>query len=664
MKPAASHQGFTLIQISILLLVASIVMVNILPSLQTSLNKNSATTTKMNNIVIALRQYEAVNAALPCPADASQPINSTSYGVAAGGIGATNNCTGSSPAANYVDSTNHVAIGMVPVRALALSNDYALDAYGYTITYAVDTNATSCFAGSLTGQITVTDNGAAANTIAALVSHGKDGHGAWIPLPGSTGTAVRLNAGSTDTDQLTNAHVDSSFNPTTTLTNFVRKPQTTTFDDLLVYQSLLWNLNTAPVASSSAWPTISPPANGTYGSGQVLSFTVTFKQSVIVTGTPYLSLSAITGSIGTGNVAKASYASGSGTTALTFSYTIVGADSAPTGLTILPTIYLNGGTMTANGDPVCLPFTAPNLSGVIIASNIWVADYSGNQIVEFNTSGTALLTFGTQGVGNGQFEWPNYVTLDASGNVWVSDEGNCRLEKFNSSGTYQSQIGSCGTTNGKFKTPGGGVNTPGIAFDSSGNIWAVDMLGHRVEKFNSAGVYQSQIGKCASGACTSGAGNGQFNNPTGIAIDASGNIWVVDYGNSRVQKFNSAGVYQSQFGACCSGNGNFFDPEYMTIDASGNLWVADTGNNRVEEFNSSGTYLAAIGAGYNGVAGSVGSSGAGNGQLNGPYAVAVDSSGNIWVADSSNNRVQEFNSSRTYVQKFGSSQYNGIFIGR
>src|SRR5580658_3512082 len=109
------RQGFTLIQISVLLIVASVVLVNILPSTRTSLTGNNDTTTKMNAILTAMRGYEAANAKLPCPADASQPIGGTSYGVAAANPCASTNCAGGSPAANYTDSTNHVAIGMVPV---------------------------------------------------------------------------------------------------------------------------------------------------------------------------------------------------------------------------------------------------------------------------------------------------------------------------------------------------------------------------------------------------------------------------------------------------------------------------------------------------------------------------------------------------------------------
>ncbi|MGH9519420.1 MAG: type II secretion system protein, partial [Terriglobales bacterium] len=339
MKSRAAQNGFSLITIALLLMVASVTLTLLLPATRSRPANDSNATVQLNKVLASLRAYQATNGYLPCPADASQPIGGTSYGVAAANGGASGNCTGGSPAANYTDSTNHVAIGMVPVRTLGLPNAAALDAYGRDITYAVDTNATACWASSsLTGQVVVTDNGSTYDTIAALVSHGYDGHGAWLPLTGSSGTAMRLNAASTDTDEhLVNAHglggggfpadyssIDSLVTSAeSTTTTFVRKPPTSTFDNLVVYKSPLWTLNNLP-KSIPAISAITPPANGTYTTGQVLTFTVTYSSAVTVTttgGAPYLSLSAITGSIGTGNLAKATYQSGSGTTTLTFSYT-------------------------------------------------------------------------------------------------------------------------------------------------------------------------------------------------------------------------------------------------------------------------------------------------------------------------------------------------------
>src|SRR5579875_64478 len=138
-----SQAGFNLIQISILLTVASLVMVAVLPSPQSTVKNNATSVVKMNAILTALRQYQAATGVLPCPADPTLAMGDNNWGRAAANPGATGNCIGGIPAAAYADTTSHIALGMVPVFALGLSADYALDGYGRDITYAVDTNATA-----------------------------------------------------------------------------------------------------------------------------------------------------------------------------------------------------------------------------------------------------------------------------------------------------------------------------------------------------------------------------------------------------------------------------------------------------------------------------------------------------------------------------------------
>jgi DNA-binding beta-propeller fold protein YncE len=131
----------------------------------------------------------------------------------------------------------------------------------------------------------------------------------------------------------------------------------------------------------------------------------------------------------------------------------------------------------------------------------------------------------------------------------------------------------------------------------------------------------------------------------GIAVDSGGNIYVNDFNsgilanfNHRVQIFNSDGVFQSAFGSFGSGNGQFSDPFGIALDSGGNIYVADTGNNRVQVFNSDGVFLSTFG-----------SEGTGNGQFSNPIGIAVDSGGNIYVADTGNNRVQVFSQDRPPV---------------
>jgi streptogramin lyase len=193
--------------------------------------------------------------------------------------------------------------------------------------------------------------------------------------------------------------------------------------------------------------------------------------------------------------------------------------------------------------------------------------------------------------------------------------------------TFSAAYGTKGSGNGQLKEP------YNLAFDSSGNYWVVDAGNNRIEKFNAKGEYLSQFG-------SKGTGNGQFQTPTDIAIDSSGNLWVTDALNNRVQKFNSSGEYLSQFGSKGTGNGQFSVPLAIEADSSGNLWVVDFNHSRVEKFNPKGEYLSQFG-----------SKGTGNGQLSFPEALTVDADGNVWVADTSNNRIEEFNTYGQYLSK-------------
>jgi YD repeat-containing protein len=197
--------------------------------------------------------------------------------------------------------------------------------------------------------------------------------------------------------------------------------------------------------------------------------------------------------------------------------------------------------------------------------------------------------------------------------------------------TYTSAFGSVGTAGGQFKHPAG------IAIDAAGNLWVVDQENDRVEKFSGTGEYLSSFG-------TAGTGDGQFGRPTDIAIDAAGNLWVTDAGNNRVEKFNSKGEFLAKYGSYGTGNGQFNAAESIAIDAKGNIWVGDTYNARLQKFNSNFEFIKAVG-----------SRGSGQGQLIESTGIDIGPGGNVWVADWGNNRVSVFNENGEFVRQFGSS---------
>ena len=159
-----------------------------------------------------------------------------------------------------------------------------------------------------------------------------------------------------------------------------------------------------------------------------------------------------------------------------------------------------------------------------------------------------------------------------------------------------------------------------------------------------------------------GGGPGQFQFPTGVAIAPSGDVYVVDQLNYRVQVFDTNGNFLNQFGTPGNGDGQFFNPTGLGIDPSGNVYVADTGNQRVQKFTSAGVFITKWG-----------SVGTGNGQFRSPFDVAVGTTGDVYVTDGQNGRVQHFTSTGTYISQFGQADLintprgiainsNGIYV--
>ncbi len=255
--------------------------------------------------------------------------------------------------------------------------------------------------------------------------------------------------------------------------------------------------------------------------------------------------------------------------------------------------------------------------------NVYVSDYTNNNIQKFDSSGNFILQWGSGGNGTGQFSSPIGVAVDSSGNVYVADQGNFRIQKFDSLGNYILQWGSYGSGNGQFVYPWElAVDNSGGS--SNGDVFVADNGIQNIQRFTSTGIYVTQWG-------SNGTGNGQFNSPEGIAIDSNENIYVLDTGNSRIEKFSNTGAYILQWGNMGSGNGQFNGPFELAVDGSGNVYVDDRNNNRIEEFNNVGCFITQWGT-----------PGSNNGQFNDSWGMAANSSGDIYVADTGNDRIQEF----------------------
>ena len=154
---------------------------------------------------------------------------------------------------------------------------------------------------------------------------------------------------------------------------------------------------------------------------------------------------------------------------------------------------------------------------------------------------------------------------------------------------------------------------------------------YAVNAFGDAYIYDSTLG--VTGVI--GSDNNHFFWPQGVAVDGSGDVYVADTSNNRIQKFNSSGAYEGTLGVTSVpglDNSHFYYPSGGAVDGSGNVYVADTGNHRIQKFNSSGAYVSTLGV--SGVSG-----GTDNSHFNSPTGVAVDGSDNVYVADQLNHVI-------------------------
>jgi NHL repeat/6-bladed beta-propeller len=190
--------------------------------------------------------------------------------------------------------------------------------------------------------------------------------------------------------------------------------------------------------------------------------------------------------------------------------------------------------------------------------------------------------------------------------------------------------GSKGSGPGQFNRP------HDITFDSSGNVYVSDRDNNRIQKFTPNGTFIKTWG-------TKGSKDGQFSIPYSIAIDNSDKIYVADRENSRIQEFNTNGTFLAKYGSDGVGNGQFHRPEDVRIESrTGDIYVTDTYNNRVEKFDKNFTFITKWG-----------SKGTADGQFKLPHAIGFDSKGNVYVDELERPGVQIFDSNGKYLGKWG-----------
>src|ERR1051326_6029592 len=312
---------------------------------------------------------------------------------------------------------------------------------------------------------------------------------------------------------------------------------------------------------------------------------------------------------------------------------------------------------------------------VVVLLGLSASDAFGQANVISTAAGTG--TAGYTGDGGpataAELNTPFGVAVDAAGNFYIAEWSNHRVRKVDTSGviTTIAGIGIAGFGGDGGPATEAALNSPeGVAVDSAGNVYIADSFNNRVRKIDTSGTITTIAGTGEPRYTGEGvATQVGLNDPSGIAIDRSGNIYIADNSSHRVRKLSGdtistiAGTGIAGF----SGDGGpatsaqVYNPTHLAIDPAGNIYVADYINNRVRKINTAGTITTVAGSatpnnqgGYSGDGGPATSA-----QFNKPAGIAIDGSGNLYIADAGNDRVRKVSASNGVVQTIAGGGKNG-----
>ncbi|MBI5555327.1 MAG: 6-bladed beta-propeller, partial [Elusimicrobia bacterium] len=309
------------------------------------------------------------------------------------------------------------------------------------------------------------------------------------------------------------------------------------------------------------------------------------------------------------------------------------------------------------------------------ANNVYVVDYYQNRVQKFDSDGNFIKKWGTAGVGEGEFSHPNGIVSDLSGNIYVTDTGNYRIQKFTAAGAFVNKWGAQGNDDKQFN------DIIDIAIDSTG-VYVLDRNSsyrYRLQKFDTAGniimvikdISASMIPSMIPVLAVDAAGNiyisakadlikvlksdgsfkenwagdiknGEFSNAYKIAVSKKDTVFVADTGALNIQVFDATGKFITKWGSTDSGMGSFNTISDIEVDSSGNIYIVDSDNKKVQKYTENGVPL--VRWEFDII----------------PDLIAIDTTNNMYVFSAKEEIIRKFNQNGALVNSWGNE---GIISG-
>ena len=331
-----------------------------------------------------------------------------------------------------------------------------------------------------------------------------------------------------------------------------------------------------------------------------------------------------------------------------------------------PTLIEQGATysVTVQAQPtnlICNVTNGTGTMGTVAVKNVTVT-CAGSTVTTLAGSGAIGSVNGTGSAAS--FNVPIGVAVDNLGNVYVADINNNLIRKITPAGVVTTLAGSGSTGSADGSGNLASFNNPAaVAVNNVGNVYVADTKNNLIRMITPAGVVTTFAGSGDIGSVNATGTTASFNNPSGIAVDGEGNVYVADTGNALIRKITPAGEVTTLAGSGTTGSANgtgiaasFANPTGVAVDGAGNVYVADKNNNLIRIITPAGVVSTLAGSGAGGSNNDTGTAAS----FNDPASVAVSGVGNVYVADSKNNLIRRITPDGVVITLAGTGTIGAI----